>query len=1072
MANKVQPYDTSTIGLANQQVTSPKKPPLPTSSASTISSSDNFPLSPPPPTHFSTIPPQPIDDSASPLVSNPVTPQTKTSTLESQAQLSLARSILDKTARVFWWTASLPGLTTKAALNMGIDKATAIIIQQVAQKGISLTGSSAPETPLKKLRDCLFEMHQKINASIPIDAPLKQRTINALETFLTDHQKHLADCYSPSAWYFPERLNMQQHVQFITLLTALKENQSMVGEGRFLQPLCELLETYCQYQKISHQNKLAAQIVGKAMSSTPTPTAPIIDAPDKTQKNYVRIPPAIATPVHPNLVPFIIHEFEQLKSLGFRNLLALFFLPEGAIQKKVENRGNIENLIKRSSNTLDSIKSPNELFQDLIYTEIDNSNLNYFQKMWQKMTCWALAPTVLFIVEHILDQSRDVVLYLIGLSPEQRLDLVVKMGIESGRGFIGWLQSQYRTIAETKNLSGTVEEAVSSAINNIKIKDKHGTDLTSKDLIHRLVGSLLDRYAPSLNWSKTGAAHFEQRAQDSKSPFFSLWFMSLSYICRAINILIIPWRWCLNAIIRKALTWIAASQIHAKFSDKDGASLDFGKLALNSIYKALYEKLQKINRSPPGAETEDHRRASDLHQRGFVEKSVQNSINKLVADFLELLYIQGSNVNELSAQLSPANAPEQIKKGVMATAFAPGIQKATEEIIHSLQIFLEDHTFSAAFLELLKGIHHQWLRSNTSDTEKGLARLEKDFYVELKDAVNNGIQIILDNKLDPLKHIQNEADLFIDGLKDDAKSFGDYFASLQNLSLMSLKTLKQKRDLYLNDNIRRRREKAIKATKETTLSTQSRIKTTSDRFYALSQPICSNIDELFGLANKREQIENLNEDLKQLMAPLDSAISTRSTSLSYSPLQLTLQRIITKNYPERVQSLISTLRKNFETWRTETLKRDNQALINGTITTLKKALETAIADNTQKADALSAEITLKAQSSFKLTATLLTWTGNLTYFICVSDKAKINPFQNFITSLGTEALPSLILSKIDDFVFFLGKNHHIKGIFSFIIKAYLELPRRSPKEFKKIIDSIKQRSEDPAAPPRSLGVGQ
>ena len=1022
---------------------------------------------PPPPTHQSTIssasgshrllPPPPLDkDLAIPPASQPTT-----SSLASEARLSRTSSILHQTSQAFWWTASLPGRAIKATLDKGTTIAVNFLIKAVAQKGVSLAAPPAPETPLKNLKDCLLELRQKINLNISIDNSLREKAIAALTVFLKDHKKYLTDCYHPAALYFPEALNVQQLVDFQALLNALKKNQPLDKdkEGSFLNSLCKFLENCCQYQNNTHQKKLAEQMVRKVTPNTSPPTAPIAEIPVNplTRKKRARVPPPIEKPVPPNNVPPIIETFDQLKSLGFRIALALLFLPKDIIQKKIDQSENLAALIKKSNTALGP-KSPNEIFQDLIYTEIDNSNLNYFQKKWRKTICWLLAPSVLFLFEHFLDQSQDVVLYLIGLTPERRLDLFVKMCIEPGHGFIGWLQSKYKTISETENPGATVGQAIGSAIDHIKLKDRHGKDLTSKDLISRLVSSLFDRFAPSLNWSKTGAAHFEQRGQDSKSPFFSLWFISLSYVSRAINILTTPWRWGLNRITQNILKGIAVSQIHNIISDKDGTSLDFGKLALNSIYKALHDKLQKINRSTKAEETEDSRRANALHQRGFVEKSVQDSINKLVSDFfLELLNIQGSNVHTLQAKLSPANLLEQGKKEVMEMAYARGIQKATEEIIHGLQIFLEDHTFSAALLEVLQDIHKQWLCFNTGETETNLASLEKDFYVELKDAVTNGIQTVITNKSDPLKHVQKEANLFIDGLDVDAQTFRTCFDSLQNLTLTSLKVLKQKRDRYLIDNFRRRCEEAIK---ETNHSTQLQITYTSGQFEALSEPICTKINELVDLANKKKQIDDLNEDLGQLLPPLENAITPQlpnSATARYGQLQKILQKIRTKTYPEPVQLLISKLQDNFEVWRTEAQKRDNQTLINGTITTLKRAIETVIGENTKKTKKLSIEIDKKAQSAVKLTDALVSWTRELNYFDCKSDKVEIDPFSPVINYFGKETLPKLILRKIDNFVLFLGKNHHIKGILSFVIKAYLELPRRPPKEFKKIVDEVRQR---------------
>ncbi len=1007
--------------------------------------------------------------SRSPMSTAPAQ-QATASSLQSEAKLSYAAQLVDKTSRLFWWTTSLPGRAVSTAKNKVINLAVKAVVRTAAKKGVSLMGAPAPETPLRQLRNCLFELRAKIIDHIEIDEHLRQRTITALGVFLADDKKCLADCYSPSAWVYSESLNREQRNKFVILLRALNERRSLANEEPFLQPLCAFLEKCCQYQSEAHEDKLASQMIKKVTGALPAPASaavPETPARPMRQQSRARVPPAPAKPVPQNPVPLIVAEFEQLKSLGFRIALALLILPESSIHKKEEESGNLAALIRKSNTTLDPLKGPNEIFQDLLYAEIENSNLNSFQKKWRKFTCWLLAPSISFMINHILDQSRDTALYLIGLSPEERLDMVVKMFIEPGLGFIGWLQSEYKAIAGTENLGTTVEGAIGYSIDHIRIKDRHGKDLTSKDLINRLIGSLIDRYAPSLNWSRTGTAHFEQRAQESKSPFFSLWFISWSYLSWAVNILCMPGRWCMNKIVRKILKTVAVSHIHSKLTDKDGASWDFGRLALNSIYKTLYDKLLRVNRSERGAESEDSRRNFALEQRGFVEMNVQDSINKLVSDFLELLYIQGSNVNKLHAKLSPANFFEQGKKGVMEVAFAPGIQKATEEIIHSLQIFLQDSTFSAGVLEVMQDIHQQCLRFNTGDTETSLARLEKDFSIELKDAVKHGIQTVIEDKLDPTKQIQKEADLFVEGLSHDAAVFRTHFHAVQNFTPATVKKLLETRNSYLIDSIRRRQEKA---NKETNASTRTHIKSVSEHHYTLSAPICAKIDEIGRLVDAKKQLEDLTVDLGQLISPLEAAITSQplpNATSHYTQLQLTLQRIKTKTYPERVQTLISRLQGHFDTWRTEILKRDNQTLLNGTILTLKAAVEAAIGQNQARIGEITASITGEYQETGLLVNGLAEWTGQLSYFVCVSERQEIDAIEHVLSYLGNEAISPFILGKLDDFFIFLGKNHHIKGILSFVIKAYLELPRKSMKDFKKILDQVKQSTQPLSSAPPS-----
>ena len=255
------------------------------------------------------------------------------------------------------------------------------------------------------------------------------------------------------------------------------------------------------------------------LPSTTTNTTSTTSVKPVRNENHAKVLPL--KPVVENPLPLIIKEFEELKSLGFRIGLALLILPEEEKGKKTEGESRgLAALLQKSNSTLDPQKGPDEIFQNLIYSEIDNSNLNYLQKKWKKFTCWLLAPAVVFMVDHILDQTKDIALHSIGISPEERLDMVVKMFIEPGLGFIAWLQSQYRNIAKNENLGTTVEGAIGTAIDQIKIKDRHGKDLTSKDLINRLISSLIDRYAPALNWSQTATAHFEQRASSPILLFF------------------------------------------------------------------------------------------------------------------------------------------------------------------------------------------------------------------------------------------------------------------------------------------------------------------------------------------------------------------------------------------------------------------------------------------------------------------------------------------------------------------------------------------------------------------------
>ncbi|HEX4840191.1 MAG TPA: hypothetical protein VFU89_07110 [Rhabdochlamydiaceae bacterium] len=233
MAQQVPPLSISALGLTVFKPPTSEGPSSPSTLKSTISSALDSPPLPPPP---------PLDSELT--IPSAVQPATS---LTSEAQLSRTRFILDQTSQAFWWIASLPGRAMKATLDKGTTIATGVILRTAAQKGVSLAAPPALETPLKGLRDCLFELLQKINGNIPVDDRLRKRTIDALILFLKDPETFLTDCYHPAALYFPEKLNQQQLANFTALLNALKENQSLANEGNFLDPLCKFLENCCQY---------------------------------------------------------------------------------------------------------------------------------------------------------------------------------------------------------------------------------------------------------------------------------------------------------------------------------------------------------------------------------------------------------------------------------------------------------------------------------------------------------------------------------------------------------------------------------------------------------------------------------------------------------------------------------------------------------------------------------------------------------------------------------------------------------------------------------------------------------
>ena len=133
------------------------------------------------------------------------------SELEKQAKLSYSAQAVDMASRVFWWCPSLPSRATSSLMNKCKDFAVNMVVQQAAKKGVGILGTTAPDTPLQRLKECLFELYQKVSKKFDIDDPLRERTIAALDEFLPNHKEWLADCYSPNAWVYPEALYRAHH---------------------------------------------------------------------------------------------------------------------------------------------------------------------------------------------------------------------------------------------------------------------------------------------------------------------------------------------------------------------------------------------------------------------------------------------------------------------------------------------------------------------------------------------------------------------------------------------------------------------------------------------------------------------------------------------------------------------------------------------------------------------------------------------------------------------------------------------------------------------------------------------
>ncbi len=1094
------------------------------------------------------------------------------SRMEKQSQLSTMQTVSNMAYKLVWGAISLPQLTISKAVNSATRFATKKVVEAVAVKGIGLVHTPEPITALKQLYDCLKNLSEitsrEASVYIEVSPEQKEHAYKTVDDFLLRQKTYLEESYDPNTG-FKMGLDFAQENKFRILSQALKENTPL--EGPFIKNLYDFIKKCWESQQQFHVKKKTMQLLGNATSSTP----PIPISTKQTESKelsrfYETLTSAAPKPVPPkNAIPLINQQIDNLKSLGFKIGLALLILPERILhQPNEQNGGLLPTLIEKSEKALEPLKDSNEIFQNLIFTALDDSDLNFVQKTWKKFLCVLLAPSVLFIIDHLLEQSKDLVFYLIGISPEERLKLIFKMFIEPGREFISKLQSEYLSLAQNAGtVQTTPERAISNAIANIKIKDRNLKDLTPKDLINRLVSALLNQYAPSLNWASTATEHFEKRAEKAL-PLFFIIFTGLSYLSWVVNLITAPARWCLHKVIRKILKMVAVNAIHSKLKDSSDSSWDFGKLALHSLYKTLLNKLKNLSRLKTTGGTEKDKSNLAIEQTAFVDKDIQDNINKLVSSFLKLLYIQGSDLIGLSQKLAPNNNVEQTKLAAMDLILAPGVQKATEQIIHGLQTFLQEELFSAGILEVLQDIAQQCRPINSGRTKENPAHTEQDFYTQLQETVKSGIQEAINEKLDPAKHIQEEANLFIDGLKYDIAFFKKRFnaifaleasniiegikhdiaffseklrafrtleathniteglkkemtAFIEKLSgtirfleasnligglkhdiaffsekLIALRSMKdsntieglkkeivaftekmngtvrawedsninnliQSRNRLLFDAFKRHFERARDSTND---NARLFIKAITEKFFDLRKPISENIINLGDLTAKLKKTNDLTEELGQLIptltkATLDSQPLTNATKF-YSELQLTLPKIKDNRYPQSVQHYILKLQRAFESWKTETEKRNNHSNLNGHILTIREEVDIAITKNKIEVEKLLKQIQDERQQAAQHVAALAEWATTLTYFDCKVEASDINLAQQIFAQYAGSipgGLSPLILKQLDAFFQFLGKDHNIKGLLWYVIKAYLETPPKPPQEFEKILSQVREK---------------
>jgi len=979
------------------------------------------------------------------------------SSLIRAAQLSGAHKAKNVGYRWLWGALRLP-YTLKSKITHKISQSVqSTITEAVVKEGVSRLIPQEPQTDLKNLLDCLHELSAKVYAKIDISPELRGQTAEAIDDFLADQKKYLDEAPDPQTG-FRTTLFGDEEKQFRVLSACLKENKSLHDEGPFIKTVYDMIETRWGYQKQFYIQKAARSLIGKAPpSAPPVPAGTKKHAKIEKSRFFETLYPPLTKPVESKKpIVGICEEIEKFKSLGFKLLLAFFILPKNTFHKSDKNNGSLlAGLIKKSEDAIE-VKDSNQIFQDLIFTELDNADLNFIQRTGRKFCCWLVARPLLFFLNHVIERGKIEILYVIGLSTAERIKYINKILIEPGYEFINMLEASYTSIAEQAKkgeLKTDVERGISTAIAQIKVKN-----LTPKELITKLVSSLIDRYLPSVNWAHTSSEHFDKRAKSAK-PISKIWFYGVSLLSRGIDFAAAPWRWGVKKILHMILKKGASSAIHSFLQDSSESPLDFGKLALHSIYKTLLNKLEVKNRTTPAPKIDSAKTSPAIRQTVFVGKDIQNNISQLVSSFLKILYLQGSDVIDLMHKISPGNNVEQAKRAAMGLAFVPLVQKATEQITEELQLFLEQESFSAVIFEVLADLKKQCLNINSSHTSQGQIPLEQAFYIELQGAVKSGIREAIDEKLDPSKRFQFEADLFVEGLKTDIFDFQAKFNAEPTLADSYIHDLEQTRKELLFSIFDRRFERADDRTKS---SARLHIHAYTERFLDLRKPISEGINDLTALAAERKIAQNTTAMLEKLAASLSKAV------FPYNNLPVTLQKIRNNTYPALIQDSLTKLQGAFASFTSDKLKKDNENYLTGIVVTLKELLKESIEQYEKEGEDLSLEIQKKYEKIQEKVNALAGWAGkDLKCFTCKAEVEQLDAFKELLSQYGGSiqgGLSPLILKQLDAFFLFLGKNHNIKGLLWYVLKACLEISI-SPEEFEKVVGPVKAKLDEKKTPP-------
>ncbi|MBS0648360.1 MAG: hypothetical protein JSS10_03940 [Verrucomicrobia bacterium] len=1005
------------------------QPVLPATQGSPASSEH---ASPPPPA-----PPPPAQENAAANFW-----RQRPSLLEQQAQLTVVQKMKNYGSHLFWGTVALPWRLTAGARNLVSQKVKTAVTQALVEEGVSRLAPQEPNTPLKTLVDLLQELHAKVNAKIAISEELKSRASAILDDFLLNQKKYLGESPHPTTG-FSTTLDRAEFSKFHALSEFLKGDDSLDHEGPFIKTLCNILEPRWQNQKQFYITKKAKQIIGPstiAPSRLPNGHGRIEKPPERKHLFKVFHPQAALPQSSKNPLVDIQQEIDTLKSLGFKILLAFLILPETILSDE-KNGALIGELIKKSEKTID-VKDSNQIFQELLCTELDNSDLNFIHKSWKKCCCLMLARPILFVLDHVFEKMKKDLFYFLGISTEERIELINMVLVTAAYEFINRLESEYKSLPG-RNVKSSPETAIKKAIAELEI-DK----LTTPKLLSRWVDALMNRYAPAFNWAQTSKRHFDRCTQKAQ-PFHKIWYYSWAFLSAAIDGISVPFRWCFTKFISKTISAVASAKIHAYLVDPERK---YGKQALNTVYKVLYNKLNSKNQGQPAGNPDS---ASPQRPTAMVDRIIQDNISKLVKSFLTILELQGLDISGLTGW-SPNTLITKIEPIV--------IPKAKEQIAEGLQTFLQGESFPKFVFEALRDLNNQCLNFNLNKPKQGLVPLEQACANELQETVKTAIVETIEKETDLLKRVQTEADSFVDNLKSGILNFSEKF----ELNFINFKTLKTsfkmeaegdlKPMLFLEpiDNLVEAHNMLFKSFQQGENSShQMQIDSYKESFFAQSLPVSEHIQTLLSHASELKKAYESIGELRELLASL------KKTKFPYAELSLTLQRIKNKNYPTPISDLIGSLEQAFKKLTSEELIKFNKAFLEGTVNTLKSQLGSSLTEQERAFVKLLEQIASEYVEIERQVRSLAGWAAKeLTHFTCEVKPDQMSALKQLLPQLLTQyssslsgGISPLIMNQLDAFFVFIGKDHNILGLLWHMIYASLDISVPA-KEFNKVVNSV------------------